>query len=903
MRSTGNGSCTPVTSTVTIFVTAAPSITPLSNVKACANNPVVTLTGAVSTPFGGTWSSGGSGTISGTGITAVYRASATDITIGTVPLTFTSTGNGQCKAVSQTISLTFDPSPSVTVGSNKTVCANNPSVVLNGGVSGGASGITWLGGNTAGFNPSRTSLTPTYTPTAAEIASGLMTLSITSTGNLSNCFSDTKSMTIAFTPAPTANPGSPFTVCANNPNISLSGRVLIGGVTTTGIWTGGSGGSFNPNNSLNTIYTPSAADISAGSVLFTLTPNNVGNCLATPSSVLVGFTPAPVVNPGPTQTVCSNVGFVNLNGSVSISGASTTGIWAGGLGTFTPVDQTVLNTRYFPTAAEISSGSVSLTLTSTNSTSGCNAVSSTVAINFTPNPVVSAGGNQTVCGNSFTPITLNGTVKNAPSFSWTYNGTGSFVNTNTLTPSYTPNAADQAKGTITFKLTSSGGSCASVTDSMKISFSNAPIANAGSPINICTNAFPIQLNASGSPGSWSGGPSANFSPSVNALNAIYTPTAAQTVTGSFSLTYTTNASAGCAQVFSSVTINVTQGPSVDAGNKTIVCANNPTVSLSGIVNNSVGQKWSTSGTGTFSPNANVTNPVYTPSNADIFAGRVLLTLASQGGSCTNSSDTLSVIITPAPVVTAMANQLFCSNISTLTLSGSVSNAGGGVWTRSGTGNFNGNSVAVQSITGTGNMATNYTPSASDLSSSFTISLTSSLNGLCSPVTKSFTVGFSQAPIVVAGANRTICSDKDTLQLLGQITNAAGGFWTSLSPSPGSFSNPAILNPIYTPSASELAASSFTLRLTSQGNFGSCSSASNDVTFSVSSKPNPIAGSNSTICADVTSVPLSASINFPYGTQWSTSGTGTFTGGLATSTLTNVNYFPSATDLSGGAFTI
>jgi hypothetical protein len=72
--------------------------------------------------------------------------------------------------------------------------------------------------------------------------------------------------------------------------------------------------------------------------------------------------PATVVNAGPDQTICAGQ-TVALAGLVS--GGSTTGVWSGGTGTFTP-GNTTLNATYTPGVAEVG-GPVVLTLTSTNS--------------------------------------------------------------------------------------------------------------------------------------------------------------------------------------------------------------------------------------------------------------------------------------------------------------------------------------------------------------------------------------------------------------------------------------------------------------------------------------------------------------------------------------------------------
>ena len=140
---------------------------------------------------------------------------------------------------------------------------------------------------------------------------------------------------------------------------------LVGSVTggsATGTWSGGSG-TFAPNrNALNAVYTPSAAEIAAGTVTLTLTgADPAGPCGSTSDQVIITINPAVITDAGADQVVCAGSPSVTLAGS--ISGGSSTGTWSGGTGTFSP-NNAALNAVYTPSAAEIASGSVTLTLTS-----------------------------------------------------------------------------------------------------------------------------------------------------------------------------------------------------------------------------------------------------------------------------------------------------------------------------------------------------------------------------------------------------------------------------------------------------------------------------------------------------------------------------------------------------------
>ena len=199
-------------------------------------------------------------------------------------------------------------------------------------------------------------------------------------------------MTITFTPAPTVDAGVDGTVCENNPSITLNGSVIG---ATGGIWSGGSG-SYSPNNTtMNAVYTPSAAELSAGTLTLTLTSVGNGNCIAVTDQVTYTVTPSPVANAGTNQTLCSNAPVATLNGSVSIASG---GVWSGGLGSFNP-SNTNLSATYTPTAAEIASGTLTLTLTTTGN-GNCLAASDQIQLDFTPSPTADAGADVSICENN-----------------------------------------------------------------------------------------------------------------------------------------------------------------------------------------------------------------------------------------------------------------------------------------------------------------------------------------------------------------------------------------------------------------------------------------------------------------------------------------------------------------------
>jgi hypothetical protein len=310
---------------------------------------------------------------------------------------FASCFNAQINCESERVPVTGTVNPPATsnAGVDQTVCANDPNVTLAGIVGGSATSGTWSGG-TGIFNPNANTLNAIYTPSAAEIAAGSVELTLTTNDPVGPCPPAIDKMRIIINPVATVNAGADQTVCASDPNVTLAG--IVGGSATSATWSGGSG-TFNPNaNTLNAIYTPSAAEIAAGSVELTLTTNDpVGPCPPAIDKMRIIINPVATVNAGADQTVCSASPTVTLAGVVG--GSATSGTWSGGTGTFNPNANT-LNATYTLNAAEVAAGFVELTLTTNDPAGPCPAVSDRVRILVTNDATVNAGADQEVCASA-----------------------------------------------------------------------------------------------------------------------------------------------------------------------------------------------------------------------------------------------------------------------------------------------------------------------------------------------------------------------------------------------------------------------------------------------------------------------------------------------------------------------
>lgn len=879
LTTTGNGDCNAVTDQMTITITPAPVVDAGVGFELCANNPDITLSGSVVGATGGSWS-GGSGTFTpdANTLNAVYTPSAGEITSGSLTLTLTSTGNGNCLAVSDAVTYTFGPSPTAEAGADQTICENNADVTLAGVIT-NAGGGTWTGG--AGtFAPNANTLNAVYTPTPAELTAGSVTLTLTSTGN-GNCIAVSDDMTISFTPAPTANAGVDQTVCGNDPEVNLSGSVTV---ATGGTWSGGFG-TFSPDaNSLFTTYTPSLGEIVAGTVTLTLTTTGVGNCTPVTDDITITITPAPDVDAGTDATFCANNSDIELEGSVTVASG---GIWSGGNGTFIP-DVTTLDATYTPSIGELTAGSVTLTLTSTGN-GDCLAESDNVTFTFTQAPTVNAGADQTLCSNNAV-ASLSGTVTISGGAVWS-GGAGTFSpNANSLNATYTPTAAELAAGSVTLTLTSTGnGTCNPVSDDLTITYTPSPTANAGADQTVCANNPTVNLSGSvtiATGGTWSGG-FGTFTPDANSLFATYTPTPVEIANGSVTLTLTTTGNGNCTAVTDDITISITPSPTVDAGTGSEFCANNADIPLSGSVTVATGGAWS-GGSGSFTPDANDLNATYSPSESEITAGLVTLTLTSTGnGNCIAVTDDVTYTFSPAPTVDAGADQTICSNNSNITLNGSVSGAGGIMWS-GGAGTFTPNANTLNAV---------YSPTAAEISSgAITLTITTTGNGDCLPETDEVDITFTPAPTADAGPDQSVCANNPNVNLNGFVTIASGGAWSGGN---GVFTpNNTTLGAVYTPSAAEISTGTVTLTLTTTGN-GNCTPVTDQIQITITPAPTVDAGTGFEVCANDPSIDLSGTVTIASGGTWS-GGNGTFT---PDANDLNAIYTPSQSEINNGSVTL
>lgn len=441
--------------------------------------------------------------------------------------------------------------------------------------------------------------------------------------------------------------GNDTILCNGEPFINLNGSVEGG--STTGIWTvlNGSGTLNNPTT-LVTNYVPSTSDYAQGELTFVL--SSTGNCTPVRDTMKVSFIQSPIVTTTFTDSYCkNNISPLPINGTFLYAAGS---IWTGGAGgVFANAGSP--STTYTPSPTDLANDSVALFYSSQGSFFACPNDQDTVVIYFVDPPSVFAGANQVICASS-PSVSLSGSVVGgAGTAEWTTTGSGVFdVSATDLNTDYLVTPSDTAVGSFTIYLTTTNnGGCLAVTDSLEISIVDSPQITITSSDSICSNVNVLPLEGTvtlGFPTSWS----------TTGIGTIVAPTALST----FYNIHPLDTAIGFIDVFLSTTggicpveqdsmrVYFVAPPTPVAGNDLSFC-NNEVIGLNGTVSgpNAAGV-WSSTGTGTFNPSANLLSTFYYPSPLDVANGNVNLILSTLGEfGCAVETDQLTVTFKASPI--------------------------------------------------------------------------------------------------------------------------------------------------------------------------------------------------------------------------------------------------------------
>ncbi|PWA03858.1 beta strand repeat-containing protein, partial [Flavobacterium psychrotolerans] len=846
------GSCGSINATGIITVTAAPTAVAGTAIATCSSDGAINITAGSSATNQASilWTSNGTGTFvdAASLTTCTYAPSAADITAGTVILTLTATNAGCTDAIdTKTITITVAAAP--VAGTAISTCSTSAAVNITAGSSAtNSSNITWTSDGTGTFTDATSLTLCTYLPSAADIALGSVNLTLTETGN-APCANVTSNKTLTISTPTTAVAGTPIATCSSDGAINITAGSSATNQASI-LWTSNGTGTFVDAASLTTCtYAPSAADITAGTVILTLTAIANAGCTDAIDTKTITITVAAAPVAGTAISTCSTSAAVNITTGSSATNSSNITWTSDGTGTFTDATSLTLCT-YLPSAADIALGSVNLTLTETGNAPCANVTSNKTLTISTPSTAVAGTPIATCSSDGAINITAGSSATNQTSILWTSNGTGTFVDAASLTTcTYAPSAADITAGTVILTLTATNAGCTDAIDTKTITITVAAAPVAGTAISTCSTSAAVNITAGSSATNssnitWTSDGTGTFTDATSLTLCTYLPSAADIALGSVNLTLTETGNAPCTNVTSNKTLTISIPPTAVAGTPIATCSSDGAINITAgsSATNQTSILWTSNGTGTFVDAASLTTCTYAPSAADITAGTVVLTLTATNAGCTDAIDTKTITITvaAAPVAGTAISTCSTSAAVNITAGSSATNSSNITWTSDGTGTF----TDATSLT-----LCTYLPSAADIAlGSVNLTLTETGNAPCANVTSNKTLTISITPTAVAGTPIATCSSDGAINITAgsSATNQASILWTSNGT--GTFVDAASLTTCtYAPSAADITAGTVVLTLTAIANTG-CTDAIDTKTITITVAPTAVAGTAISTCS-------------------------------------------------------
>ncbi|PLW99563.1 MAG: hypothetical protein C0593_02770, partial [Marinilabiliales bacterium] len=367
------------------------------------------------------------------------------------------------------------------------------------------------------------------------------------------------------------------------------------------------------------------------------------------------------------------------------------------------------------------------------------------------------------------------------------------------------------------------------------------------------------------------------------LDAVYMPGADDVDAGSVVLTLTAYAVEPCTDSdMDMVTIDFAPSVTANAGEDGTICEGD-TYQTMGFTTAANSIMWSTAGDGSFDDPTSIA-AVYTPGAADIAAGSVILTMGAEPiGPCTQwAYDDVEVTIVPNPTVNAGPDATICGT-STHVLSATATNYMTALWSTDGDGEFD----------NPASLTAEYTPGANDIANGgATLTLTITGYAPCYvELTDMVELTIIPLPEVFAGEDAFTC--EGLAYTIADATAAnASIMWTT--DGTGTFDDPTLVNPTYTPSGVDLAMGVVTLTMTGTNGDPCNDEVMDSMELTVQNAPTINGGPNQDLCENDVADLYAIAENY-LNVEWTTSGDGTF----GDPSLLETAYTPGTNDIAGG----
>ena len=650
-----------------------------------------------------------SGTFSGTGLSATYTPSSFDIDRKSVILSLVATETSCAATDSKDIAVYFIDPPEIDAGPDEVILCEDEvnyqtegSYTIDPRVTAGVSYV-WSTSGDGEFSPSNTETDPLYIPgpndrlnrKVDDTSVGVQLIfKLVSTGACEVEVQDI--VELFFEPKPEITLPPDFEICGSlTPSLSANVNEFVD--ESSYFWTTSGDGTFNGSDQNTSAddaptYFPGANDISLGTVTITVSVNGKNACSSTTveDSQIITFIAQPTADAGPDTTICETGGVIDVENTVAepatnYSQLEWTILDGSTFGTINNAN--TLSPEFIPAADAVTQTFVTLQLTvyptnhsTCDQTSGlcCGVAIDTVRVNIQKEPEILIPSDQTICQtDSFQIFSDQVQIEHIPSYSiqWFEDGAGDLTNSDTLTPTYTPLSSETGDVTLTLRITPDNPNVCTGLDPVERSFvltiEPLPVVYAGDDVTLCEDDPYTTLSADvdfTTDYEWSHDGFGSFTPNNSSENVTYTPNDQDYIRGYVILTLTATAEGNCTgkpDVVDSfrityspppaveVLVGDTNGDGVEEYPSSFCGSESYTFDAAQVVGqNVVSYNWETiGGDGTFSDDTDEQTPTFTPGDGDKANGSVTIrvTAVGQGGCAVDTFD-FDLTILPEPTL-------------------------------------------------------------------------------------------------------------------------------------------------------------------------------------------------------------------------------------------------------------
>ena len=782
-------------------------------------------------------------TITGGVITAGAATNSITVTWGaagagtlTVAETIIATG---CAVTTPNYNVTINANPAPAIGGSTTVCENQAGVVYSTAAVGGHSYVWTISNGSITAGAGTNSITVTWG------ASGTGTLTVAESITASGCVVTTAPYNVTINPLPTPVISGLNSVCANAAGVVYS-TPNVGGHTY--VWTIG-GGVITGGAGTNSItVTWGAAGPGTLTVAETITATG---CAVTTSNynVTINANPAPVIG-GPI-TVCSNQAGV-VYSTPAVGGHTYVWTISGGVITAGAGTNSI-------TVTWGASGTGTLTVAETITSSGCIVTTAPYNVTINPGPTPVISGLNSVCANA------PGVVYSTPNvgghtYVWAIGGgaiTGG-AGTNSITVTWGAAGA----GTLTVAETITLTGCAVTTSNYNVTINANPTPVIGGTITVCSNQAGVGYSTPAVGGNtyvWTiSGGVITAGAGTNSITVTWGASGTGTLTVAETITAT-----GCVVTTAPYNVTINPGPTPVISGLNSVCANAPGVVYSTPNVGGHTYVWAIGG-GAITGGAGTNSITVTWGAAGAGTLTVAETITLTGCAVTTSNYNVTINANPTPAIggtiTVCSNQAGVGystpavggNTYVWTISGGVITAGAGTnsitvtWGASGTGTL----TVAETITATG----------------------------CVVTTAPYNVTINPGPTPVISGLNSVCANAPGVVY---STPNVGGHTYVWAIGGGAITGGAGTNSI---TVTWGAAGAGTLTVAETITLTGCAVTTSNYNVTINANPTPVIGGTITVCSNQAGVGYSTPAVGGHTYVWTIAG-GVITAGAGTNSIT------------------